>query len=113
MYKVMYDPAKTFHQVMHLLSAVGDGPSHTECYDTTLPTPHDILYLFSQKSPLHGLAHTTRITTASVNALVETDVGLFIGLLPSFFGRTAGAHSELLTILYYSLDIPHITSLQS
>jgi hypothetical protein len=59
------------------------------------------------------LPHATRITTASVNALVDTDVGLFIGLLPSFFGRTAGAHSELLTNLYYSLDIPHITSPQS
>jgi hypothetical protein len=61
MYKVMYIPAngttpETFHQVMHLLSAIGDGPSHPECYDTALPTPHDVSYLFSQKSPLHGLA---------------------------------------------------------
>jgi hypothetical protein len=85
---------------MHLLSAVGDGPSHPECYDTTLCTPHDVSYLFSQKSPLHGLAHATCITTASIYALVDTDVGLFIGLLPSFFGRsTAGACSELLTNL--------------
>jgi hypothetical protein len=68
---------------------------------------------FSQKSPPHGLTHATQITTASVNALVDTDVGLFIGLLPFFFGCTVGDHSKILTNLYYSLDIPHITSPQS
>jgi hypothetical protein len=60
-----------------------------------------MFHIFSARSPHYMvlLPHATRITTASVNALVDTDVGLFIGLLPSFFGRTAGAHSELLTNL--------------
>jgi hypothetical protein len=51
------------------------------------------------------------MTTAPIIALVDVDVGLIVGLLPSFHSRNAGAaHHEVLNRLFDVLDIQSVTS---
>jgi hypothetical protein len=58
-FKVLYIPAngvtdETFKKCMELLIAVGEGPSHPDCYDKALTNPGE--KLFSQILQTNGLA---------------------------------------------------------